>query len=195
MGRPAPAGTSIPARYTARRYLRLVDEGVLGPDDRVELLEGVIVAMAPHSPGHAAGIRRTSAALFRAVGSRGVVSVQLSLIAGRYSVPEPDIAVLPGEQSDYDRVHPKTALLVVEVSESSLVQDRMTKAPIYAADGIPEYWIVNVRDDRVEIFRDPVPAQRRYRTTRLARRGERIALAALAGVSVAVGDLLPSRPT
>ena len=167
---------------------------MLGPDDRVELLEGVIVAMAPHSPRHAAGIRLASEALFKAIGSNGVVSIQLSLIAGRYSVPEPDLAVLPGRQSDYFTVHPKTALLVVEVSDSSLIQDRMTKAPIYAADGIPEYWIVNLRQDRVEIFRDPAPARRRYRTTRLARRGERIELSALPGVSIAVNDLLPSRP-
>ncbi len=80
----------IEPRYTAQRYLELVQAGVLGPDDRVELLEGVIVAMVPQNPRHAAAIGRVDDALRDAIGKRAVVSVQLPLIAGTYSVPEPD---------------------------------------------------------------------------------------------------------
>jgi Uma2 family endonuclease len=195
MTHPAPVDPVLPARWTAERYLHLVDEGVLGPDDRVELLEGVIVAMAPHNEPHAAGVRRVEQALHRAVGERAVVQVQLSLISGRYSVPEPDAAVLPGSIADYDRGHPRTALLVVEVADTSLKQDRLTKRAIYAAAGIAEYWIVNLRDDCVEIRRQPEPAARRYASTAIARRGERIALAALPGVTIAIDDLLPSPET
>ena len=195
MSHPAPLDPAVPARWTADRYLRLVDEGVLGPEDRVELLEGVIVAMAPQNEPHAAGVRRVGQALFRAVGDRAVVQVQLALISGRHSVPEPDAAVLPGTVADYDRAHPRTALLVVGVADTSLKQDRLTKRAIYAAAGVPEYWIVNLRDECVEIRRRPEPEARRYASTAIARRGERIELTALPGVTVAVDDLMPSPAT
>jgi Uma2 family endonuclease len=183
----------VPARLSSRRYLALVHRGVLEPDDRVELLEGVIVAMPPHNVAHAAGVRRVSSVLYRAVGEKAVVQVQLALRAGRYSVPEPDVAVLPGTLSDYDHQHPAGALVVVEVADSSLPQDRITKAAIYAAAGIPEYWIVNVRDQRVEWFRDPRPSSRRYATVGVAGRGRRVVVAALPGVAVEVDALLPAR--
>jgi Uma2 family endonuclease len=158
----------------------------------VELLEGVIVSMAPHSVRHAAGVGRVEAALHRAVGERAVVRVQLSLALGTHSIPEPDAAVVAGRVSDFDRVHPTTALLVVEVAESSLKQDRLTKGAIYAAARIPEYWIVNIPGDCVEVRRDPEPAARRYASVAIARRGDTIELAALAGIRIAADDLLPS---
>jgi Uma2 family endonuclease len=80
---------------------------------------------------------------------------------------------------------------VVEVAVSSLPQDRLTNAPIYAAAGIPEYWIVNLREDHVEVHRSPDAAARRYAVVEVARRGSRLALVAFPDVSVAVDDLLP----
>ena len=189
MATPAPSE----ARYTAERYFKLVEEGLLGPDDRVELLEGVIVTMAPQSPRHAAAARRVERALRAAIGERAVISVQFPFIAGMYSVSEPDVAVVPGQLSDYDREHPATALLIVEVADSSLIQDRITKAPMYAAASVPEYWLVNLHDDWVEVFRAPEPEARGYTERRVTRRGERLDLAAFAGASVVVDDLLPSR--
>jgi len=181
-------------RYTAQEYLRLVDEGVLGPDDRVELLEGVVVAMAAQSSPHASSVARTTRALILAVGDRAVVRTQLTFLAGPHSVPEPDIAVAPGSYDDYDRAHPRAALLIVEVADTSLAQDRLTKSGIYAAAGIPEYWIVDIRGQRVEVHRDPVASERRYATRTFARRDDRIELAALAGAVVAVAELLPNAP-
>jgi Uma2 family endonuclease len=169
-----------------------VDDGTLGPDDRVELLEGVVVAMAPQNVPHAAGVARAHDALFRVVGERGHVRAQSPFVAGSYSVPEPDVMVVPGRVGDYDRAHPATALLVVEVADSSLKQDRLTKRAIYAARGVPEYWIVNLRDDGVEIRRGPDAESRRYATTTIARRGDVIEPLALPGIRVAVDDLLPS---
>ena len=192
MTQTAPTDPVAPARWTAEQYLALVDEGVLGPDDRVELLEGVIVSMAPHDVPHASGVCRVDDALHRALGDRAVVRVQLSLVLGKRSVPEPDAAVVAGRIPDYDRAHPTTALLVVEVADSSLKQDRLTKRAIYAAAGIPEYWIVNLPDDCVEIRRDPEPAARRYASVTIARRGDTIELGVLPGVRVSVDDLLPS---
>jgi Uma2 family endonuclease len=93
--------------------------------------------------------------------------------------------------ADYDDAHPRAALLVVEVADSSLVQDRLTKAAICAAAAIPEYWIVNLENDRVEVFRSPEPSARYYRETRVAGRGEEIELVAVPGATVAVDGLLP----
>src|SRR2546428_1377882 len=119
------AGSATPpirggVRYRASRYFALPAEGILTAADRVELLEGLLVAIALESPRHAAGVRCASEALSGAVGSRAVVRVQLPLIAGRYSVPAPDLAVVPGLRSDYADAHPTTALLVVEIADTTL---------------------------------------------------------------------------
>lgn len=192
MARQASSVERIDERLTATRYFALVDEGLLQPEDRVELLEGLIVAMSPQNPPHAGTVSHALYALLRSVGNRAVVRSQLPLVLSRHSVPEPDIAVVPGRLSDYDRAHPTTALLVVEVADTSLIQDRLTKAAIYAAAEIPEFWIINLRDKCVEIHRDPDARARRYRSARTARRSERIKLAALPTVSIAVRDLLPA---
>jgi Uma2 family endonuclease len=184
--------TSQTAAIGAEEYFDLVRHGVVAPDDRVELLEGVIVTMSPQSPRHASAMRRVARALRDALGASAVISVQSPLVAGHRSVPEPDVAVLPGTDADYDQSHPREALLVVEVADSSLVQDRLTKASIYAAAGIPEYWIVNLRDDVVEVFRSPDVAAGAYGSSSTVRRGECLEIAGRRGSVVAVGDLLPA---
>lgn len=186
MDRPAPDD----ARFTIEQYYGLVEQGLLGPDDRVELLEGVVVGMSPRNPPHAAATQRTARTLQAAVGTAGIVRVQHPLHLGQ-SVPEPDVAVVPPRADDYATAHPTTALLVVEAALSSVPQDRITKARIYAAASIVEYWILNLRDDVVEVLRDPDATQRCYRDVRIARRGERLGLLAFPGVFVAVDDLLP----
>jgi Uma2 family endonuclease len=189
----APAPPSEPTCLTVERYLGLLEAGVLLEDDRVELLAGVIVAMTPSNPPHDTGVTRATYALVRAVADQAVVRTQCSLILGRYSLPEPDVAVVAGSLDDYETRHPETALLVVEVADSSLQQDRLTKSAIYAAAAIPEYWIVNLRGRVLEVMRDPDPARARYREVRTPRGDERVELVALPGVFVAVADLLPGR--
>jgi Uma2 family endonuclease len=115
---------------SVERYLGLAQAGALAHDDRVELLEGVVVAMTPRTPVHDSCVTRATLALVRAVAGRAVVRTQCALIAGRHSVPEPDVAVVPGSPGDYDSRHPDAALLVVEVAESPLPQDRIAKAAI-----------------------------------------------------------------
>jgi len=192
MSVPAPVEWPT-GRITASRYLRLADEGLLGPDDKVELLEGVVVSMAPSGPRHAAAVRRLSAAFFNAVGERADVSVQLTFVAGRWSVPEPDVAILPGTLEDYDTVQPSEALLAVEASDRSLPQDRITKTAIYARAGIHEYWIVNLRQDIVEVHRRVDQRARRYRVRTIARRGDVLTPVALPDVRIAVDAILPTR--
>ena len=183
----------VPARLTAERYLALVKEGVLEADDRVELLEGIIVAREPQTPWHASGVRWVFDALAAALGSRALVTQQSPFIAGRRSVPEPDVFVVPGTRADYLGRHPDTAHLVVEVSDATLVQDRLTKSGVYAAAGVPEYWIVSRQGDHVVVAAHPIVGKRCYAVARVARHGETITLAAFPDVTLAVEDLLPPR--
>jgi len=180
--------------YTVSAYFDLVRQGLLAEDDHVELLDGVIVSEPPMDPPHATGIEATGDVLRRALAGRAWVREQKPLVIGDSSVPEPDLAVLGGSFHDYEGRHPSTALLVVEVSDSSLPQDRLSKSRIYAGAGIAEYWIVNVRHDCLEVYREPDVAQRVYAGRRTLQRGERIALVAFPEVSLAVDDLLPRPP-
>ena len=178
--------------YTGAQYFSLVDAGLLDPEDRVELLDGVIVAMSPQNPRHASATARMSLALTRLVGSRAVVRVHVPLIAGARSIPEPDVAVVPGTLADYDKKHPSTALLVVEVADASLAQDRLTKAAIYAAAGIPEYWLMNLRDDCIEVLRRPDAASRRYTERIVVSRRETLTPSAFPEARLEVDDLIPA---
>lgn len=191
MAEAAPAET----RYTAERYFALLEQGVIQPEDRVELLDGVIVtgATVPQSPAHAFVIVRLARILHGLLGPRETIRTQMPFVAGSHSVPEPDVAVVPGADSDYVTAHPTSALLVVEVADSSLHQDRLTKLPIYAAANVPEAWIVNLVNRCVEVFRSPVPQARHYAESRVGLAGERIELVAIPAASVAVGELLPDR--
>lgn len=184
---------TVDARHTTDEYFGLVDAGALHPDDRTELLEGVIVAVAPQNPPHAATVGLVADALRRTLASRATVRVQAPLVLGQQSVPEPDVAVVRGRHADYWQTHPKTALLVVEVAERSLPQDRLTKSRTYAAAGIPEYWIVDLRDDCVEAYCDPDVSAAAYRLCHVARRGDKLSLAAIPDAVVTVNDLLPDR--
>jgi Uma2 family endonuclease len=180
--------------YTVEVYFDLLRQGVLTEDDRVELLDGVIVAEPPMDPLHATSIDLVVCELRRALGDRAWVREQKPLVVGDKSVPEPDVAVLPGDAMDYAARHPTTAFLVVEVSHSSLKQDRLSKSRIYAAAAIPEYWIVNLRDDCIEVYRAPDGAHRVYAHHSVVQRGEQITLVAFPDASVAVGSMLPWPP-
>src|SRR5262245_60150326 len=139
-----------PRRLTVEQYFALVDDGLLARDDRVELLEGVVVAMAPSGPAHATAVNLVDEAVRKAIGERAAVRCQATFVSGRYSAPEPDVLVVPGQLRDYARQHPASALLAIEVADSSLPSDRLSKSRIYAAAGIPEYWIVDLRHRRLE---------------------------------------------
>ena len=178
-----------PQRYTSERYFRLVEERVLQEDDRVELLEGVIVSMAPQSPRHAGTVWHVHRVITVVVGERAVVRAQLPLVLGTHSVPEPDVAVVAGPATLYLRRHPTAALLVVEVAESSLAQDRITKAAIYAAAGVPEFWIVNLRASQIEVSRAPDREAGRYTTRSVARRGERLEVSAELPTNLKFGNV------
>jgi len=174
-------------------YFALVEEGLIAPDDRVELLDGVIVSMPPQAPLHAAGVMRVESRLRETLPAKTAIRIQMPFMAGAVSVPEPDVAVVSGSASDYLDRHPSSALLVVEVAVSSVVQDRLTKAPIYAAAAIPNYWLVNLRDECVEVFSRPLPSKRRYWRSETLRGGDSLTLDAFPDLRIAVADLFPKR--
>lgn len=176
-------------RWNLDTYDRAVEAGVFGPDDHVELIEGRLVSVTPQGSRHATGIRLANRALGRAFGEHAIVQSQLPLAIAGDSEPEPDLAVIGGEISDYRDVHPSTALLVVEVADDSLAQDRTVKQRLYARCGVPEYWIVAIPDARLEVHRDPAGVG--YRDVAVLRAGETVASLARPGAAIPVADLLP----
>jgi Uma2 family endonuclease len=182
-----------PTRLDGEQYFALVERGDIRPDDRVELLEGVVVSMAPQAPPHANAMARIGALLVPLVGERGVVRVLSSFRAGRFNVPEPDFAVVPGPLERWEDTHPSAALLIVEVSDTSLPTDRLSKAAIYAAAGVPQYLVVNLRGERIETFAGPDPARARWTETRPVFRGDNIPLVALPGLVLPVDAMLARR--
>ncbi len=169
-------------------YDRLVESGAF-EDERVELLFGRLVQMSPQCVPHANAIMWLEDALHAGTRKRGcVVRTQLPLVCADESEPEPDVAVVP--RRDYGDQHPDEALLVVEVADTSLDKDRHVKGPLYARSGFPEYWLVNLRDRLVEVHTDPGPDG--YRQVALVRPGEVLEATAVAGLSVAVDEVLPA---
>ena len=129
-------------------YDKLVDLGAF-EDEHIELIHGILVPMSPAKPPHAYCVDELEERLKQCLGERAKVRVEKPFLAFGESEPEPDIAVVPRE--DYRTRHPETAWLIVEVSDDSLRKDRRIKGPLYAASGVPEYWIVNIKAKRVEI--------------------------------------------
>lgn len=141
--------------WNRQEYDRLVASGGMHADARVQLIQGEIIEMAPQGAAHATAILMARK-LFDDVFAGGfVVRTQLPLALGEWSEPEPDVAVVRGTIQDYRDRHPETAVLVVEIADTTLEFDRTRKQQIYAAAGIPDYWVVNLIDRVLEVYRDP----------------------------------------
>lgn len=180
-------------RWSRKEYDRLAEAGILDPSERVQLIEGDIVTMTPQNSPHAATIGKTQRILERLYGPNVWVRVQMPLIIDPDSEPEPDLAVVSGAPTDYVTEHPRTALLVVEVSDTTLPLDRDRKRTIYAHAGIPEYWIVNLSEHCLEVYRDPVALPDQpgsYRSSQTLSPSEHLSPIGISA-SIAVADLLP----
>ncbi len=177
-------------RFTVHDYHRMAEAGILGEDDRVELIEGEIIEMSPIGSRHAGCVNRLTRLLVRGVGNRAVIGAQNPVRVSDLSEPQPDIAVLEPRADDYAGRHPEPAdvLLLIEVADTSLAADRDVKAPLYAVSGIAEYWIVDLENGAVDVFRDPTPQG--YRTTHRARRGETLRPLAFPELTIAVGEIV-----
>jgi Uma2 family endonuclease len=135
-------------------YMKLVNLGVFH-DERIELIRGRLVRMAPQGPEHAWTSGSLTNLLVQSFGKWATVRPAAPVKAGEYSMPEPDFALVPHTAAPGTQ-HPSKAFLLIEVSRSSLADDRRIKAPLYAEEAIaPEYWIVNVDEGQLEVFRHP----------------------------------------
>lgn len=144
-------------RITVAEYERMIEEGLLTEDDRVELLEGVIVEMSPIGVPHATAVNNLTRYFARHAPDDVVVSVQNPTRLSGFSQPQPDLLLYRPAAGRNARHHPLPAetLLLVEVSDSTLVYDRDEKLPSYATAGVPEVWIVDIEGRRVLRYRKP----------------------------------------
>jgi Uma2 family endonuclease len=176
-------------RITVDEYHRMIDAGILGEDDHVELIEGFLVEMTPQKSPHAFVIQELNDRLVRSLSREFRVRVQLPLVLGSRNQPEPDIAVVRASRRQAQE-HPTSALLVIEVSGASLRIDHDVKAAVYARHQVPEYWIIDLSHERIEVHRDPDAATESYRTVLTFGPGDPVTPAALPGVTVDLADLL-----
>jgi Uma2 family endonuclease len=173
-------------RWTTGEYYRIAEVGLLDAE-RSELIEGEIFMMSPLGGRHAQAVSLLLRSLQTAFGSDCHVRVQSPLHLSEYSEPEPDLAVISGDPRDYPD-HPTTALLVAEISDSSIAHDRDRKQLLYSRAGIVEYWIVNLVTSRLEVFRQP--ADEGYLDAQVYSAGDSLAPVTLPAVSIAVSSFL-----
>lgn len=151
--------------FTVDDYYRMADMGLLGPDERTELLDGEVVYQMPINPRHAGCVIDLAQTLVVGLAGRALISTQNPIRLSPLSEPQPDIAVLRARVGGYRTAHPQPAdvLLLIEVADSSLELDRRVKVPLYAAAGIAEVWLVDLVNGVVEVYRDPDDGTYRHR--------------------------------
>lgn len=167
----------------------MVQAGILREDDRVELLEGEILEMAPIGSRHAACVARLTA-LFARAQARGIVWVHNPIHLSERSEPQPDLALLRPRPDFYAQAHPGPGdiFIVVEVAETSVEVDRDVKVPLYARAGIPEVWLVDLAGGCVQVFQEPTAQG--YQEVRLVRRGDSLAPRGFPDLDLTAHDLL-----
>jgi Uma2 family endonuclease len=178
---------------TSAEYHELGRLGVLTEDDRVELIEGEVVPMSPIGSRHAGCTTYLINLLIQRLQARALVTMGNPVLLSEITEPQPDLMLLR-PRADCYRAHnpvPGDVLAVVEVADTSHAHDRR-KAGLYAAAGIPEMWLVDVRNDLIEIKRQPTPAG--FAVVELHHRGDRIAFEAFPDLQIEVADVLGDRP-
>ena len=177
-------------RFTRDEYYRMAEAGLF-QHERVELLDGEIITMSPQNTPHASTVYRVAHRLEQLIGNTTCIRCQLPIVLNDWSEPEPDIAVCAPDPDDYGQAHPQPGqiLLLIEVADVSLPYDRSQKTVAYATSGIPELWIVNLPDRRIEVLTDPDPITRSYRQQQYVFAGDSLPLPG--GSVMAVADILP----
>lgn len=184
------------AQAEIRRHLLTVDDyhkmgeaGILGEDDRVELVERELIDMAPIGSEHAGQVIQLNALLSVLLAGRALLSPQNPVRLGEYSEPQPDIMILRLRGDFYRTAHPQPedVLLLIEVADATIHYDRNMKIPLYARHGIPEVWLIDLQKKNVEIYRQP--SGDGYRQILRPAKDERISLSLLPDVSMLIADL------
>lgn len=180
----------VPYSFTVEQYEEMGRTGILTEDDRVELIEGEIVRMAPIGPPHGGAVNCFTRLFTSRLGDQAIVSVQNPAVVDPRSQPQPDLLVLRNRADFYRLTHPTPGdiLLAVEVAASSLRFDRMRKMPLYARTGIVEAWVVDLGASRIEVYRGPSPSG--YTQLSSAGTGETVSMSAFPDVELSVDEIL-----
>lgn len=191
--------TTYPIRnrhWTRSEYDQLIKIGFFREDEPIELLGGQLIVAEPKGTPHSTAIALTVEALRVAFGPGWLLRVQDPVALDDESEPEPDVVVVPGSPRDYLAEHPVRPVVLVEVAESSLGFDRGHKGSLYARAGVADYWIVNLVDETLEIYRQPALDRSaefgwRYLDVQVLRPGAFVSPLSRPDVTIAVADLLP----
>jgi Uma2 family endonuclease len=183
-------------RFSRAEYERLIELGVFQAGEPIELIGGELMVAEPQGAAHYTAIRKIAKALEAAFGRGWEVRTQGPIGLDDDSEPEPDVAVVPGSPDDYGRAHPSRPVLTVEVAESSLNIDRRHKGSLYARAGLPDYWVLNLIDRVLEVYREPVedstaPFGWRYARGDVLDVSARVAPLAAPASAILVSQLLP----
>ncbi len=180
-------------RWTRDNYNKLAEHGLLR-GKRVELINGEIINMSPMKSAHATAIRLLCD-LLRGVFAKGfIVDSQLPLAIGSMDEPEPDVAVVLGHVRDFIDSHPQSATLLIEVSETTLKFDREVKGSLYARAAIEDYWILNLKERCLEVYRRPVEVKKgkfQYSEILKISEGESVSPLAKPKSKIKIADMLP----
>jgi Uma2 family endonuclease len=186
----ATRSTSIALRrFTRDEYDRMIALGLFEEDEHLELIDGRVVEKTTQGSRHATAVQLVERALSAVFAPGFFTRAQMPLALDEYSEPEPDVAVVAGEVRDYRDAHPAKAVLVVEVADRTLAFDRGRKLRLYARAGIPEVWIVNLVETKVEVHTEPAGA--RYWKRSIFAGGDALSPAARRDARIQVDELLP----
>lgn len=177
-------------RFTADEYHRMAEVGLLTQDDRVELINGEIVEMAPIGDRHAGTVDYVAALFSSRLQNVVQVRVHSPIRLSEHSEPQPDVTLLRRRADFYRGAHPgpEDVLLVIEVADTTVTYDREVKLPLYASSGVPEAWLVDLDGGRIEVHRAPRPEG--YSKTRILQRGDFASPQAFPGVELPVDEVL-----
>lgn len=177
-------------KFTVEHYHKMIESGILNKYDRVELIRGEIVEMAAIGAKHAACVNRLVNLLIQILGKRMILAPQNPVVLSDNSEPQPDIALLQPREDFYSLAHPqpKDIFLVIEVADSTVKYDREVKVSLYAEEGVMEVWLIDINEEWVEVFREPVKDG--YKSVRKLSRGESLSIQAFADVSISVDEIL-----
>jgi Uma2 family endonuclease len=180
---------------TNTEYYGMIESGIIQEGERVELISGQIFTMAAKGTRHTVSTTRLITELPILIQRRAIVRCQDPISLPNNSEPEPDIAIVRLRADDYINSHPspEDIILVIEVADSTLKFDRETKAPLYAAAGISEYWIINLIDDRLEIYRQP--QGNIYTSVEIVTPPRSIDLPQFPEIVLPIGDFFPAQKT
>jgi len=177
-------------RFTVGQYYQIAEIGILGIEQRTELIDGEIIEMSPIGVKHAGSINRLNRVFANLVGDNAIISIQNSIQLNNYSEPQPDLAILRWREDYYTESLPiiSEILLLIEVSDSTLKYDREVKSLLYAKAGIPELWIANLETQVFEVYRQP--SETGYQEVQTYGKGEVISLQMLTDITIAVDDIM-----